>query len=86
MHTRVEAPGCSPAGIPDQSFLFSANQSGPKRPAAPGSDGRCDSSERPAAAAVSLAVDENVTLLSGCFVCLFVFCVGGGWGGLYCFQ
>ena len=59
----VGAPGCSPAGIPGQSFQSSAGQSGPERPAAPGSDGRCGSSGRPSAAAVSLAVDVKWLLL-----------------------
>lgn len=57
MYMCVAAPGCSPTGIPGQSFQSSAGQSGPERPAAPGSGGRCGSSGHPSAAAVSLAVE-----------------------------
>lgn len=60
----VAAPGCSPAGIPGQSFQSSAGQSGPERPAAPASGGRCGSSGHPSAAAVSLAVEVK----NSCYV------------------
>lgn len=53
----VAAPGCSPADIPGQSFQFSTGQSGPKRPAAPGSDEICGFSGHPSAVAASLAVE-----------------------------
>lgn len=53
----VAAPGHSPAGIPGRSSQFSAGQSGPWRPAAPGSGGRCGSFGHPSAAAASLAVE-----------------------------
>lgn len=56
-HVCVAAPGCSPAGILDQSSPFSTGQSGPERPAAPGSGGRCGSSAHPSAAGVSPAVE-----------------------------
>ncbi len=70
----VAAPGCSPAGIPGQSSQFLAGQSGPERPAAPGSDGRCGSSGHPSAAAVSLAVDVITTVTSSSGCCDFATC------------
>lgn len=64
MYVQVAAPGCSPAGIPGQSSQFSAGQSDPERPAVPGSGGRCGSSGRPSAVAVSLAVGVKTAVTS----------------------
>lgn len=61
---QVAAPGCSLAGIPGQSSPSSAGQSDPGRPAVPGSGGRCGSSGRPSAVAVSLAVGVRTSVTS----------------------
>lgn len=59
---QLAAPGCSPAGTPGRFFRSSAGRSGPGRPAAPGSDGRCGSSEHPSAAAASLAAEATAAV------------------------